>query len=126
MVEPASLTSSSSSASSLDQMAQNHEDSASTYLGPYSEYASLMQNIHWFGAFCAFIIGILWMFLQSVLTLRMGVRGVYFCLRIGISVAALIFVVIGISLALSAAVKNGNVTLQGAQKCHYFDAGSLF
>eukprot|EP00094_Tigriopus_californicus_P013100 TCALIF_12669-PA protein Name:"Similar to Dram2 DNA damage-regulated autophagy modulator protein 2 (Mus musculus)" AED:0.13 eAED:0.14 QI:0/0.75/0.8/1/1/1/5/949/322 len=116
MVEPASLT--SSSPTNMELRGQNHEDNASTYLGPYSEYASLMQNIHWFGAFCAFIIGILWMFLQSVLTLRMGVRGVYFCIRIGISVAALFFVVVGIALALSAAVKNESGKLKWDDSAH--------
>jgi len=78
--------------------------------GPSKE-EKIVQKIHWFGAFLTFIGGSLWMFIHSIISLLLSIhtkkgqwrRRTAF-LRLGITILCIVLVVIGLILAVTAAM----------------------
>ena len=77
---------------------------------PDAKYATLMQTIHWTGAFFAFVSGAVWLFVNTELTRRMGERA-YFAARLVVSVLYAFFLFTGIALAVVAATHGNGMSV---------------
>ena len=78
--------------------------------GPNKE-EQIVQKIHWFGAFLTFIGGSVWMFIHSTISLLLSIRtkkGLWrrrtAFLRLCLTITCAILVVVGIGLAVTAAM----------------------
>jgi len=84
--------------------------------GPNKE-EQIVQKIHWFGAFLTFIGGSVWMFIHSTISLLLSIRtkkGLWrrrtAFLRLCLTITCAILVVVGIGLAVTAAMHSEDTT----------------